>query len=83
MTEDKPQQQDSIVLDMIRYFDKWAPFGGGDDEIFPTFGVVPSVFYSRLAQAFRTQPALLAGRDARQTIAYCTCKAGAAAGTLQ
>ncbi|WP_439031272.1 hypothetical protein [Gordonia terrae] len=71
----QPKQRDE-ALGMLRFLDRWAPFAGGDEEIFPTFGVFPTVFYSRLAQCLRADPALAAGRDVDHLIAYCIRKSG-------
>ena len=34
--------------EMIRFAKRWRPYGGGDDDIFPEFGIPVSAFYRRL-----------------------------------
>lgn len=34
--------------DLIQFALRWEPFGGGDEFIFPEFGVAPLLFYRRL-----------------------------------
>lgn len=63
-----------IAQEMLHHLERWAPFDGGDDEIFLTFGVTPSIFYSRLAQYLRADPSLSAGRDVERLVAYCIRK---------
>lgn len=75
MTKPLHDNRNDTATEMVRFLERWAPFGGGDEEIFPTFGVNPSVFYSRLAQSLRADPALVA-RDAEKLIAYCIRRAG-------
>nr|WP_241962144.1 DUF3263 domain-containing protein [Rhodococcus opacus] len=33
---------------ILNFAVRWAPFGGGDEHIFPEFGIYPNVFYRRL-----------------------------------
>jgi hypothetical protein len=33
---------------MLAFATKWLPYGGGDEHIFPEFGLPPRVFYRRV-----------------------------------
>ncbi|QZS52629.1 DUF3263 domain-containing protein [Rhodococcus opacus] len=33
---------------MLAFAMKWLPYGGGDEQMLPEFGLVPSAFYQRL-----------------------------------
>lgn len=33
---------------LVRFLCQWMPYGGGDDEILPEFGIAPREFYNRL-----------------------------------
>ncbi|MGW4335721.1 DUF3263 domain-containing protein [Rhodococcus koreensis] len=33
---------------MLAFATKWLPYGGGDEHIFPEFGLLPGVFYQRV-----------------------------------
>lgn len=79
MTNALHDNRNDVDPEMARFLERWAPFGGGDDEIFPTFGVNPSVFYSRLAQSLRADPSIVTACDVDQLIAYCNRKAGLSA----
>ncbi|MET4165792.1 MULTISPECIES: hypothetical protein [Gordonia] len=72
----KLHDTNSVVHEMVRFLERWAPFDGGDDEIFTTFGIRPSVFYSRLANSLRAEPELAVTHDVDELIAYCARKAG-------
>ncbi|OPX05632.1 hypothetical protein B1964_29335 [Gordonia sp. i37] len=39
---------------MVRFAVQWAPFGGGDEYIFPAFGLVPEQFYRRVLRAVQS-----------------------------
>ncbi len=62
--------------EIVDFVDRWAPFGGGDEDIFPTFGIHPSVFYWRAAHILKSDPGVHHERDPEQLIAYCVRKAG-------
>ncbi|OUC80293.1 hypothetical protein [Gordonia lacunae] len=79
MTNALHDTRNDVAREMARYLEQWAPFGGGDDEIFTTFGVSPSVFYSRLVHSLRVDPSLVVAHDVDKLIAYCVRKAGIAA----
>ena len=32
---------------LIQFLSRWMPYGGGDEEILPEFGIAPHEFYSR------------------------------------
>lgn len=81
MTKVLHDNRNGVAREMATFLERWAPFGGGDDEIFPTFGVNPSVFYSRLAHSLRADPTLAVTHDVDQLIAYCVRKAGISADT--
>lgn len=36
------------LMRLVRFAETWEPFEGGDDLIFPEFGIRPSEFYRRL-----------------------------------
>lgn len=76
MTQKLQDTQSGAVHEMVRFLERWAPFDGGDDEIFTTFGVHPSVFYSRVARSLRAEPALAVTHDVDKLVAYCIRKAG-------
>ncbi|BAH55472.1 hypothetical protein ROP_72250 [Rhodococcus opacus B4] len=40
---------------MLGYVIAWAPFGGGDEEILPQFGITPDNFYLRLARILESR----------------------------
>lgn len=82
MTKALHDNRNDVDLEMARFLERWAPFGGGDDEIFTTFGVNPSVFYSRLAHSLRADQSLAVTHDVDKLIAYCVRKAGISADTL-
>ncbi|MBD0860344.1 hypothetical protein IA539_03855 [Gordonia sp. zg691] len=60
---------------MVQFVARWAPYDGGDEEILPTFGVRPAVFYRRMAEGLRANPSLIAARDAARVIEFCARKA--------
>ncbi|MFC9355180.1 hypothetical protein ACFTZB_01165 [Rhodococcus sp. NPDC057014] len=33
---------------MLTFALRWLPYGGGDEHLFPEFGLLPSAFYQRL-----------------------------------
>ncbi|MCJ0949979.1 hypothetical protein MTX37_29075 [Rhodococcus sp. ARC_M8] len=33
---------------LINYALRWAPYGGGDEDILPEFGLSPAIYYRRL-----------------------------------
>lgn len=39
--------------EMLTFAINWAPYGGGDENIFPEFGLPPRVFYERLSDLLR------------------------------
>ncbi|MDI9939217.1 DUF3263 domain-containing protein [Rhodococcus sp. IEGM 1351] len=43
-----PDPLDPHERAMLNFARSWAPFGGGDDEIFHLFGIPISVFYRRV-----------------------------------
>lgn len=59
--------------ELIDFALRWQPYGGGDDEIFVTFGIMPSAFYLRVIEILRTQPEL-AGSDLPQLEDLCRRK---------
>lgn len=64
----------AAAREVLRFLTRWAPFGGGDEEILPTFGITPTTFYSR-ARVFLGQfPYLIPGHDTEALAAYCTRK---------
>ncbi|GAB25438.1 hypothetical protein GOPIP_084_00210 [Gordonia polyisoprenivorans NBRC 16320 = JCM 10675] len=74
-TMDPRSGADDLVQDMLRFLIRWSPFDDGDDEILPTFGVEPRVFYIRMARLIDTDPEL-AGPRAAVLRTYCLRKAG-------
>ncbi|QYB07971.1 DUF3263 domain-containing protein [Rhodococcus sp. USK10] len=34
--------------DMLKFAVQWAPYGGGEEHILPTFGLFPADYYERL-----------------------------------
>ncbi|PYE12326.1 hypothetical protein DFR67_12351 [Williamsia limnetica] len=66
----------NAAFEMVRFVVKWAPFGGGDEDILPTFGVLPTVFHARVAGLLRSDPSLATGHDVEQLITYCDRKSG-------
>lgn len=76
MTKPLQDRRNEATREMAQFLERWAPFGGGDEEIFPSFGVNPSVFYSRLAQSLRADPSLVGAQDVDKLIAYCIHRAG-------
>lgn len=57
---------------MVDFLSRWAPYGTGDEDIFPTFGIDPEVFYSRVAAHLRADPSLAReGNDAVSLVTYC------------
>ncbi|AZG46640.1 hypothetical protein D7316_03241 [Gordonia insulae] len=62
---------------MIRYLLRWAPFDGGDDEIFPTFGISPGTFYLRVGRLLQAEPDRIPHHNLAELIAYCARKARA------
>lgn len=67
---------DDLAREMVCFVAKWAPFGGGDEDVLPTFGVHPIVFYSRVATLIRSDPGVAVGHDAEKLVAYCERKSG-------
>ncbi|WP_143707932.1 hypothetical protein [Gordonia terrae] len=76
MTKALHDSRNGVSREMVQFLEQWAPFGGGDDEIFTTFGVDPTVFYSRLAHSLRADPTMAVTLDVDKLIAYCIRKAG-------
>lgn len=64
-----------VVGDMVRFLIRWSPFDDGDDEIFPTFGVEPRIFYLRMTRLLDADPELAGSRTAVLRT-YCLRKAG-------
>lgn len=64
-----------VVGDMVRFLIRWSPFDDGDDEIFPTFGVEPGIFYLRMTRLLGadSEPA---GSRAAVLRTYCLRTAG-------
>lgn len=64
---------------MLTFALKWYRFGGGDEYIFPEFGITPRVFYQRvLALATYTSDGV-DGRTRKALIGFCSSKLGRAA----
>lgn len=67
-----PRDNSAEARIMVEFLARWAPFGAGDEEIFPTFGVDPETFYARVAQHLRADPSLARpANDARELVSYC------------
>lgn len=60
---------------LLRFFVRWAPFDGGDEDIYPSFGINPRTYYLRVADVLRGDASLLPGRDVAGLIDYCERKA--------
>ncbi|MBY4575513.1 hypothetical protein ACN94_18305 [Gordonia paraffinivorans] len=62
---------------MVDFLARWAPFGAGDEDIYPTFGVDPDTFYERVARHLRADPTLVRpGQNAGELMSYCRRRAG-------
>jgi hypothetical protein len=60
---------------MVNFAKKWAPFGGGDEEIFPLFGIGPREFYRRLAELLDSESSPAIDSAVRQLLrARCAIK---------
>lgn len=41
--------------ELVRFAAQWAPFGGGDEYIYPEFGLTPEQFYRRVLDVIQTE----------------------------
>lgn len=71
----RPHRHPDAAREIVAHVQRWAPFeGGGDEEILPTFGVTPRVFYVRALEYLRTNPQLVGAHERDALMAYCTRK---------
>ena len=60
---------------LLRFLLRWAPFDGGEEEIYLTFGITPSTFYTRVGRLLETRAELTANHNVPALMAYCSRKA--------
>lgn len=64
--------------DVVRFLARWAPYGGGDDEVFVEFGMPPASFYRHAVELLCEHPTAAGDLDIERLIAYCRKKAATA-----
>ncbi|MFE7423475.1 DUF3263 domain-containing protein [Rhodococcus sp. NPDC057529] len=45
---------DSYHEDMLKFAAEWAPYGGGEEHVLPTFGLTAGDYYRRLMRLLET-----------------------------
>ncbi|WP_067902036.1 DUF3263 domain-containing protein [Nocardia vaccinii] len=67
-------------LAMLEFAAKWYRFGGGDEFIFPEFGVTPAVFYQRVLRLVESTTSNIVTPQTRIRLRqFCTGKLSRAA----
>lgn len=66
------------VREVVRFLARWAPYDGGDDEIFVEFGMPPASFYPHALELLCEHPTAAGDLDIDRLIGYCRRKAAIA-----
>ncbi|UZG60287.1 hypothetical protein [Rhodococcus opacus] len=69
---------DTFDQALLDYAIRWCTYGGGDEHIFPEFGLTPEAFYRRVLTIVERR-AKLDFAAKRYLLAYCSEKIAAAA----
>ena len=77
-TTNQPQRLTAEQRAMVAFAMRWEPFGGGDGEIFPLFGIRLSDFYRGLAVLLDSRSGLAVDEiDRHRLRRYCDTKLAA------